>query len=56
MTTAEQQRQNQFDHLQKICQEQNIDPQTLDKLVHAERIKKLYKQKTGIKELIKELF
>ena len=56
MTNAEQQRQNQHKHLQKICQEQGGDMQLLDKLIHAERIKKLYKPKSGIKELIKELF
>lgn len=56
MTNAEQQRQNQLDQLQILCKEQSIDVVTMQKLLHAERIKKLHKQKSGMRELIKELF
>ena len=52
MKRVEEIKKNQEDRLKKLCEEHKIDHDSLERLIKAEKIKKLLKRKASMQQTI----
>lgn len=56
MSTLDSTRVKQMEHLQNLCESDGLNFQKLHRILEYEKIKKLFKPKSSIQEIIKREF